>query len=152
MRTLTVPITADGPLVEVHIELAAANAQILRQAGQPVPAGFAGQALIDTGSEVTCIDPVVLGPLVAAAGLQPARFVLANVPLAGGVSLAAEYFVSLSILHPSGHPRANLMLRNHAVVEQTLGPIGLHVLVGRDVLDLCLHVYDGPGKSFTFAY
>ncbi len=63
-----------------------------------------------TGSDVTCLDPTVLSPLGAAANLQPARFVLTNVPMVGGVSLAAEYFVGLSILHPSANPRADLIL------------------------------------------
>jgi len=152
MHTFAVPITADGALVDVRVELAGANVNSLRQAGQPVPPAIAARALVDSGSEVTCIDPAILAPLIIAAGLRPARFVLANVPMAGGVNLAAEYFVALSIVHPAGTPRADLILRNHPVVEQQLGGLGLDVLIGRDLLDRCLTIYDGPGKAFTLAY
>jgi hypothetical protein len=138
-------------LVEAVIGLAASNVQVLRQAGQAVPAPVTVRALIDTAADVSCVDPQVLAPLVAA-GLMPGRYVFANMPAMSGLNLAGEYTLSLTILHPSGNARAHLVLRNHPVVEQTLGPLGYQALVGRDILDRCLHVYDGPGKRFTLAY
>ncbi len=151
MTTFSGQIAAEGPLVDVLIGLAAANVQALRQAGRAVPAPVAIKALIDTGSDVTCVDPQVLAPLVGL-GLQRTRVILLNAPATGGMSAASEYATSLTVVHPSGNPRANLVLRNHPVVEQALGPLGYQALIGRDVLERCYLGYNGPGRTFLLAY
>jgi hypothetical protein len=151
MHTLNVPIGPDGPLIDVLVGLSAADLQTLRNAGRPVPTPLALHALIDTGAEVSCADPQALAPLVHV-GVIPKQFVLANVPAAGGITWAAEYTVSLTIVHPSGNARAHLVLRTQPVVEQSLGQLGYQALIGRDVLARCLHIYNGPAQLFTLAY
>lgn len=151
MQTLIVPIEPEGVLVNVLVNLSAADLRTLRNAGRPVPTPLSLGALIDTGAEVSCMDAQALAPLVLA-GLIPKRYVMANLPAAGGILPAAEYMVSLTIVHPSGNPRANLNLRNQPMLEQSLNQLGYQVLIGRDVLDRCLHVYNGPAKLFTLVY
>jgi hypothetical protein len=150
MQTFTVPIQPDGPLVDVLVGLAAADVRVLRNAGRPVPAPVTARALLDTGAEVTCGDPRILAAVIA--GVPPGRFVIANLPATGGVAPTPEYTVGLAVLHPSGNPRANLILRSHPVVEQPLGRLGYEFLIGRDVLKHCLIVYDGPSGRLTLAY
>lgn len=82
MHTLSGSITADGPLVEVLVGLAAADAQTLLAAGSPVPPPVQMRALIDTGAEVTALDPSALSALQAA-GIPPARILVANSPALG---------------------------------------------------------------------
>jgi hypothetical protein len=151
MHTLSSVIEPEGPLVDVLIGLAAGDVRTLRLAGRPVPAPVAVRALIDTGSEGCCADPKVLAPFLAQ-GMTLLRFVFTNVPALGGISLGAEYAVDLTIVHPSGAPRANLVLRDHSALEQPLGALGYQALIGRDALARCLFVYDGPGERFTLAY
>jgi hypothetical protein len=151
MHTLSGPIGPEGALVDVLIGLSAPAVQVLRNAGSPVPPPVSARALLDTGAEVSGADPAVLTPL-AAHGLQPLRFVFANLPAAGGVRFAPQYNVTLTVVHPSGNPRANLLLRNHPVLELALAPLGYQAVIGRDVLDRCLLLYNGPGGSFTLAY
>jgi hypothetical protein len=68
------------------------------------------------------------------------------------MNVVSEYPVSLTLVHPSRSAKANLVLRNHPVLEQPLGPLGYQALLGRDVLAKCLLVYDGPSATFTLAY
>jgi hypothetical protein len=150
MQTLNIPIGPEGPLVDVLIGLAATAVQTLRSQGRPVPSPVTARGLIDTGAEVSCADPQLLAPLVSA-GLQVGRYVFANAPALGGVN-AAEYFVSLTVVHSSGNARANLVLRNQELVEQPVGQLSYQVLIGRAVLDRTLHVHNGPAQQFTLAY
>jgi hypothetical protein len=60
--------------------------------------------------------------------------------------------VELTLVHPSGYARANLVSRNLPVLEQPLNQLGYQALIGRDILDRCLLVYDGPGRAFTPGY
>ena len=77
---------------------------------------------------------------------MPLRFVFANVGPAGNFGVAAEYAITLTIVHPSSNRRADLVLRNQPVIEQAL-------VIGRDILSSrCLLVYDGRGQEFTLAY
>ncbi|MBY0527846.1 MAG: hypothetical protein K2R98_30900 [Gemmataceae bacterium] len=60
--------------------------------------------------------------------------------------------MSLTITHPSGDSQAQLVFRNLPVIQQPLGQLGYQALIGRDVLERCLLVYDGPAKRYTLAY
>jgi len=151
MNTLHAPINAEGALVDVHITLAGPDLLALRQKGSPLPSPVMVRALIDTGAEVTCLDRQVVAPLIAA-GLMPGRFLLANIPASGGLQPTVEYTVGLTVLHPSGNLRLGLAMRSLPVIEQPLGALGYQALIGRDVLEHCLLVYDGPGRRFTLAF
>jgi hypothetical protein len=151
VRTFRRVIDAAGALVDISIGLTAANVQTLRTAGQPIPQSLSLHALIDTGAEFTCVDPAALAPLLSV-GLSPSRIILANLPVTVGLNATREFFVTLTVIHPTNLPRANLVLRNHPIIEQPLGPLGYQALLGRDVLEHCLLVYDGPGRSVTLAF
>jgi len=107
MPSFDVVIESDGALIDIQLGLCAADIQALRLAGSPVPAPIAARALIDTGANVTCVDPRLTVPH-AAAGVRPTRFVLANVPALGGIAIAALYVASLTIVHPRGMPEPTL--------------------------------------------
>jgi hypothetical protein len=151
MHTLTTAIDPEGPLINVLIGLAASDVFSLRKAGRPVPPPHALRALVDTGADVSCVDPFVLNTVIAA-GIQPNRFLYTNVLAAGGVTLLPEYLVNLSLVHPSGDPHTNMVLRDQPVLEQRLGSVGYHAVLGRDVLTHCVLVYDGPSNQFILAY
>ena len=152
MNVLHGDITPDGDLVDVLIGLSTPAIRALRQAGQPIPQPVAAAALLDQGAANTCLDPAILAPLVAL-GLMWHRIVLVNAPsAAGGQAAACEYDVGLTVVHPSGDVRANLVLGSQAVLELPLSTLGYQALLGRDVLNRCLLVRDGPGLCFTLAY
>jgi hypothetical protein len=58
----------------------------------------------------------------------------------------------MTLVHPSANQRANLVLRSLPVLEQPLNQLGYEALLGRDVLEHCLLVYDGPSRLLTIAY
>ncbi len=151
MDSIRGPITSEGALVDIQVGLSAPVVQGLRASGRPVLQALNARALIDPGAEVTCLDPQILTPL-AAAGAALQRVVFANLPSLGGLVASPMYAVSLTVVHPSGTARANLTVRNLPVLEQPLGLLGYQALLGRDVLERCLVVYDGPGRCFTLAF
>jgi hypothetical protein len=104
MRTLTASIGPEGAVLDVQVGLAAADLQLLHTAGRPVPTPAVARALVDTGAEVSCVDSQLLDAL-RAVGVAPQRFVFANFPAAGGLTLAPEYAVGLTIMHPSSLAR-----------------------------------------------
>jgi hypothetical protein len=151
VQTLTGSVSPDGALVDVLIGLAAPDVLLLRRSGRPIPQPVAARALLDSGADASCVEPALLAPLLAA-GLALNRLVIANMPATGGMNLAGEYNTSLTVVHPSGNARANLVVRNHPLVEQPLGVLGYQVLLGRDFLDRCALFLDGPSRAFTLAY
>jgi hypothetical protein len=152
VNTLQAATSAEGAIVDILIGLPAAIVQSLRKAGRPIPQPLALRALLDTGAEATCADPTVLAPLVIAGNLPPTRFLLANVPATGGLTGGTEYQVSLTVLHPSGNVRRSLVPRTWDILELSLGPLGYQAIVGRDVLERCVLVYDGPSATFTLGF
>jgi hypothetical protein len=151
LRTLQGEIDSQGALVDVLIGLAGVDVQKRRLAGQPIPTSISCRALLDTGADASCIDRGVLQPLIHV-GLKHQQLIYANLPAVAGLHLAAEYLTSLTVLHPSGDPRSNFVVRNFPIVEQPLGALGYEFLLGRDVLAHCLLVCDGPGRRLTLGY
>lgn len=151
MNTLTDQISPDGPLVKVRIGFGATAIQSLRQQGRAIPGPIDIMALIDSGAEVTCIDKHSLAPLVAR-GLTFRRFVFANIPALGGLIPSSEYVTSVTLVHPADPARSGSLGRDVAILEQSLGALGYQAVIGRDILDRCLFIYDGPSKSFTLGY
>ena len=103
MSVFTSPLTAGAPLVAVTVGFGRAAATERRNKGLAVPPPARVQALVDTGSDTTIVDPSVLRPFVAV-GMEYVRIVIVNAPGLGGMGYYAEYAVELRILHPSGKP------------------------------------------------
>jgi hypothetical protein len=138
----------DGALVDLLVGLSRPEVRRRRLAGNPVPAPIAIRALLDTGAECTCIDPQALTPLTL-----PLKGVgLANVPAAGGLVGTSQHDASLTVVHPSGTAALNLVLPEWPVCLLSLGHLGYQALIGRDVLNRFLFVYDGAGQTYTLAY
>ena len=75
-----------------------------------------------------------------------------NTPSTGTTQIhyANQYDVSLIIPHPT---LAALTFQIVAAAEaELLLPQGFHALIGRDVLETCLLVYDGQNGFFSLAY
>jgi hypothetical protein len=139
---------ADGAVLTVRIGVSRAERKRLRLANRPIPQPRSIPALIDTGAEVTCIDPSAVTGL----GLALRNFTFANLPAGGGLTGAGEYGAAILIPHPSGDPRDDFIVTDHAVTELPIGALGYEMLIGRDLLVLCAFRLDGPGLTFTFDY
>jgi hypothetical protein len=151
MHTFSDVIDPEGSVVDIVVGLAASDMLVLRRPGRPVPTPVTGRALIDTGADVSCAKPSML-IIILQSGVRPNRFLYTNVLAAGGVSLNPEYSVTLTSIHPSGNTRANLLLRDHPMLQQDLGVVGYQALLGRDVLAHCVFIHNGPSNRYLLGF
>jgi hypothetical protein len=148
MPVLTGQLEADGAFVNIRISLSRPEMMRRRAAGQPIPQPIALRAALDSGAEFTCFNQNLLGPLNL-----PLRGVsLVNAPGLGGLSLAPQHDVGLTILHHSGTAALNLVIPELPILEMPLRTVGCDGVIGRDVLDRCLFVYNGPARTFALGY
>jgi hypothetical protein len=148
MPRLSGLLEPEGALVAVAVGLSRSEVQRLRNAARPIPAPVSLRALLDTGAECSCVDPQA----VATLALPLANIGLANIPAVGGLTPTAEYEASLTIVHPATDPRLNLVIGGILLAEVPLAPLGYEVLIGRDVLERCRFLYNGPGGRFRLTY
>jgi hypothetical protein len=134
-----------GWLLAVTIGVTGQEAASLVASGQPVPRSQVVRAAIDTGTDVSAVDPAVLGRLGLAAFQQTS-----TQTVAGSVHVDLHR-VSLSIT-PAGRLTSALLVQDQLVVIAlpTLIP-GIEVLLGRDVIDQSLLVLNGPLGEGTIA-
>lgn len=148
MPVLTAPLQHEGPMVDVALGWSDARARQLRLALRPVPQPVTTRALIDTGAEMTCVDT----GLVRALGLPAGMTVPVTLPAHGGWMLSSVYPASLTVVHPSGNTRDNLLLRDLSVLDAPLAALGYQALIGRDVLARCRFLYNGRDDRFRLSY
>jgi hypothetical protein len=119
----------------------------LLKAGLPVPKPVVVDALVDTGASHTCVDPWVLRKL----SLSPTGTTQVSTPSTGETPAEHElYDMSLTIYAADEQPP--LVHETIAVIGCRLTPQGMDVLIGRDVLEGCLLVFDGVSGTFSLAY
>jgi predicted aspartyl protease len=106
---------------------------------QKVPAPVTGTALIDTGASRSAIDRTV----VSALNLNPVGVV--KLGTAGGPSQQPLFPLRL-ILQQIG-----FTAEFEAVTGCDLDGTDLIMLIGRDVLRVCLFVYDGNSGQYSLA-
>jgi hypothetical protein len=137
-----------GPVVPVGIAVSHARHEALTTAGQEVPAPSSVRALVDTGASCTCIDPAV----VAALELPARGTVPIHTPSTGPTPhVTDEYEVSL-ILPGAGTHHVPLTIDAVPVVAADLAVQGIHAIIGRDVLQDCILIYNGTVGEFTLAF
>jgi hypothetical protein len=146
MLHLTFAASADGPTLEVVVSLAGQQLAALQQRGAAFPRALTLRALIDTGTDVTAIDPRVVQQLALAL-----RTTASTQTAAGSVNVNL-YEVSLTIAGPKGAAGPMLVRPTLLVTELAVPLPNLDALVGRDVLNECLFQLDGPGGQFLLAF
>jgi hypothetical protein len=148
MPYVTGPLGPDGAIVEIFVGVTDARRQALVRNNFPVPARVAVKALLDTGASGT----VVRAEALKALGQQPLGVTKASVPSpAPGAQEFEEHAVSIGLIGPGGleayHPLVAGVLACYFEEQEPY-----HALLGRDVLDHCLLVYDGPNQVFSLAF
>ncbi len=141
-RKLSIPphvaLLQRGPVVQVSVSVGQVIAQQVLQKGGSLPAPVAGLALIDTGATTTCIDEE------AAQALKlPAIDVVTVASASHASSEQNVYPISIEVV---GLP---IVVNAARAIGAALKSQGLLVLIGRDVLQSCVLVYNGPAGQFT---
>lgn len=140
-------IPGRGPICKVIVSVNAAVTQSLRSQGKTVPQ-ISLQCLLDSGADGTIIDISHLS------FLDPQNAPLVNVTGLYGVVLSQpEFEVGLTIAHPSGNRRLHLTRPTFRIVHTALDvTLGFQAIIGRDLLDNCLLVYDGPNRTYLLGW
>lgn len=148
MAHFTLQIEPGGPILQAIIFVSQPRIAALTAAGQTVPNPVPIRALVDTGASCTCVDPSVLASL----GLTPTGIVRVNTPSTGTTPHSADQFdIALFIPGPPSNPP--LVFQTIPVISSDLlAAQGFHALIGRDILDRCVLIYNGSMKDFTLAF
>jgi hypothetical protein len=146
MPYVTGSILPGGVIIDVVIGVSEGRQKVLANVGFPVPARKTIRAVIDTGSGVSGIDPRVLQAL----DLKPVGDMQINTPSTSHTPHpCGEYLVSLSLLQSN----QELHLPTFSVIDAVFQPDeNIQALLGRDVLDHCLFIYDGQRQAFALAF
>lgn len=145
MPHLTLPVGATGPVLDLIIGVSEPRRDALRKAGQPVPDALKIRGLIDTGASGVMIDRAHLATLK----ISPTGRTHVHTPSTGTTqNICLTYDVMLGF----NHPKLAFRIGTHAVMASDLTQTGVDALIGRDVLEHCLLVYDGVNATFTIAF
>jgi hypothetical protein len=147
MPTLTFPIQPDGLVCDMLVGLDGNTTAALYAAGQPILAPARCRALIDTGTDVTCVAATALRGL----GLNtPAR--RRTTHTVGGQIAANLFSVSVGVKDFRNPAIPMLVVPTLLVMELLGAPPNLDALIGLDILRTIRLVVDGPGGVFTLEW
>lgn len=142
MPLTTYTLESDGPVVTVVIGVSAPRVHALSDAGLPVPPVVQVRGLIDTGASHTVVDTSVIESLQ----LEPTGTIGIRTPSTGAeLHQCSQYDVGIGIPMHHGLQMMQFVI---PVVESHLAPAGIQALIGRDVLDRCLFLYNGAEGYF----
>ena len=128
-----------GPCCEVNITPSSKTIEVLKNEGQSIPS-IKVNALIDTGASGTAISTKVVQQL--------------NLIARGVTTISTPS----SEAHPTNvydidlHLPNNVMIPNIQAIEATLTTQNIDCLIGRDVLQHSVLIYNGYAKTFTLSF
>ena len=148
MPSVNVNIQLGGPLISVLVGISTPRFAALTAAGQTPPPPVTGTFMIDTGASCTCVDP----DLISGLGIQPTGKTGIRTPStqAGVAHFCDQYDVSLFI--PGTANVAGHFVSALPIITTHLRSQGFDGFLGRDVLNNCILVYNGPASIVTLAY
>lgn len=136
-----------GPTINVLIGPSAQLQQAFQDAGLPIPQPVSGVFLVDTGASHTVIDADVIAPL----GLNPTGAVMIHTPSTAGNAVSMPQF-DLMIYVPGSAGAQGWLIDSLPVTASSFKGQPIDGLIGRDIINRGLLVYNGPSAHFTLAY
>lgn len=131
--------------IEIHVPPQIADA--LAKENKPIPAPQSGLALIDTGATMTCVHEDIL----VALGLSPVGVVKAGTA-AGPVQ---QNVYPVRIVFPAQNWTLDVQAAAVDLSGQTIPlnpPQPMIVLLGRNLLEKWILVWNGPGGHWTVSF
>ncbi|MYD99825.1 MAG: hypothetical protein F4Y03_00915 [Alphaproteobacteria bacterium] len=129
-----------GPVIPVTLTLSDEAQKAYVERGESPPAGVSGFAMIDTGATATCIDIDAANqaglPTVGAARMTSASHANQNVPTFAGKIVG---------------PPINIDVEAGMGANLSAFGSNLIVLLGRDLLQSAVFIYNGPDGHFSIA-
>jgi len=148
MPSLTLPLTASGPVVVIAIFVSRPRRMALAAAGLPIPPPVLATMLVDTGASCTCVDPGRLKSLA----IPPSGVAHVQSPTTGATPTTAnQYDVDIAVVLDAANGRFHYV-DTLPVIESHLAAQGIDGLLGRDVLSQGLLIFNGTAKTFTLSF
>lgn len=146
MPSVNLNILPLGPVIDVHIGVSEPRRMALEQIQQPIPPAVACRLLIDTGASGTCVDSWIIQTLQ----LSPSGMVSIHTPStsANNAHHCQQYDIALVIPHPA----ISRVFAAIPVIESSFAHQGIDGLLGRDLLESCLLVYNGELGIYTLSF
>lgn len=129
-----------GPALGIEIAVTTEYAEAVIKASGTVPSPINGTGLIDTGAAFTAVDSDVLTRL----GVPPVGAIKAYGPT--GEEEQGIYMCQIKFLG------TDIPTIEHSVTGSKLQNFGHIALIGRDILQYSLLVYDGKHGMWTIAF
>lgn len=148
MPSINVTFGQAGPLIQAHIGLSGPRRQVLLAAGQPVARFVVGTFLVDTGASTTCVDPALVAPL----GLTPTGTVMMQTPSTAGTPHSCYQYDVTVFIPGSRQSDPGFVIDALPVSETHLRSQGIDGLIGRDVIDRCVLIHNGPMGWLTISF
>jgi predicted aspartyl protease len=130
-----------GPALQIEISVPDEYAAVLNQNSTSIPQPQVGTVLIDTGARFTAVDIEVLNAL----RLPPVSTIQVATP--SGQEEQGVYMCKLVFPGTDIPP-----IQPMAVTGSKLAPFGHVALIGRDILNYALLIYDGRHGMWTIAF
>jgi predicted aspartyl protease len=119
----------------------------LAKANQPVPQPIRIRGLIDTGASCSAIDPAVSQAL----GLVSTGTVDICTPSTSAANHACDQYDVLIAIYMDP-PDVHIASVTIPVISAPLAHMGIQALIGRDILDQALLIYNGKSQQITLAF
>ena len=126
-----------GPRLTVQVSISNVLMEVFSRDGIPIPSSISLNALVDTGATDTIISTGKIDGL----GLNP----IGAQPVIGVGHTRTTYYSMYRV-------GLSLFGVEYNDTTVTVLPINIHqtdCLIGRDILERCVFLYDGPGGSFS---
>lgn len=148
MPHFTLNLDLRGPIVNAAVMVSEGRRAALQAEKKQIPTMRPVRALIDTGASFTSVEPEVIEALA----LTPTGTVDIVTPSTGkDVHTTSTYDVDLII--GAGPNEIPLVIRNLRIATAELYlKQGIHALIGRDVLQRCVLIYNGATNSFSLCF
>ena len=147
MPCITVSNGQYGPTLNVLIGPSLPLQQVLQAAGQPVPPPVSVVLLVDTGATLTVVDAALIQPL----GVNPTGAVMIHTPSTAGNPVSMPQY-DLMIYVPGAPNSQGWLIDSIPVTGGSFAGQAINGLIGRDIIDRGLLVYNGQSGHFTLAY
>ena len=134
-----------GPTIHVKVMQSNQRVHALKNAGLPFSSPVVVLGLIDTGASLSALDESIITTLdLAARG--PTSI---HTPSTGAAYEKRMTYEALVVL---GEIAGKPLSKTIPVISCELATQGFFALIGRDLLQYCRLIYDGPKNSFSLEY
>lgn len=147
MPSITTGNSQAGPTLNVVVGPSQPLQQVLVNAGLPVPPPVTGVFLVDTGASHTVVDAAMIAPL----GLNATGAVMVHTPSTAGNAVSLPQY-DLMIYVPGSAAGHGWLIDSIPVTASSFSGQSIDGLIGRDIIDRGLLVYNGQAGHFTLAY